>query len=79
MNYIVKYASKQERSGNTLQQVIKTIINKADVTDNAGSAFRSSIIRPLAIVTSGKVKRRAFCFPATTVNHSSITSTFLWT
>jgi hypothetical protein len=54
MNYMVKYASKQERSGNTLQQVIKTIINKADVTDNAGSAFRSSIIRSIGHRDIGK-------------------------
>jgi hypothetical protein len=66
MNYMVKYASKQERSGNTLQQMIKKIINMADVTDNAGSAFRSSKFDskfvPLAIVISGKVKRCAFFF-----------------
>ena len=45
MNYIVKYATKSERSGNTLQNVIKTIINDADVTENVASAFRSSVIR----------------------------------
>ncbi len=54
MNYMAKYARKQERSGNTLQQVIKTIINKADVTDNAGSAFRSSIIRSISHHDIGK-------------------------
>jgi hypothetical protein len=34
--------------------VIKTIINKADVTDNAGSAFRSSIIRSIGHRDIGK-------------------------
>jgi hypothetical protein len=54
MNYMVKYASKQERSGNTLQQVIKTIINKNYVTDNADSAFLCSIIRSIGHRDIGK-------------------------
>ena len=54
MNYMVKYATKQERSGNILQQVIKTIINKAEVTDNTSSAFRSSIIRSIGHRDIGK-------------------------
>jgi hypothetical protein len=37
MDYMVKYAIKKECTGNTLQQVIKTIINKADVTNNTCS------------------------------------------
>ena len=45
INYMVKYATKQERTGNTLQQVIKTIIKMAEITDNTRSAFRSSINR----------------------------------
>ena len=54
MNYMVKYATKSERSGNTLQNVIKTIINNADVTENVASAFRSSVNRSTGLRDIGK-------------------------
>ncbi len=65
MNHMVKYASKQQRTSNTCKQVIKTIISKADVTDNAGSAFRSSIIRFIGHCDVGKGEAPLyFCFGA---------------
>ena len=45
MSYMVKYASKAERSGSSLQSIIKTIITKAEETKSTASAIRSAIIK----------------------------------
>ncbi len=68
MTYMVKYASKGERCGNALQNVIKTIVNTAQPEDNVVSAFRSAMIQSVGHRDIGKGKT---CFPATTVNHHS--------
>lgn len=47
INYMAKYASKSERSGNSLQSIIRTIIQKADDNDNTASAIRSAIIKSI--------------------------------
>ncbi len=44
---MAKYASKSERSGNCLQSIIRTIIQKANDNDNTASAIRSAIIKSI--------------------------------
>jgi hypothetical protein len=69
---MVKYARKQKQTGNTLQLVIKAIINKSDVTDNVGSAFHSSIIRSINHRDIGKGKVSSILFLGTTANQPLI-------
>ena len=47
MSYMVKYASKAERSGSSLQSIIKTIITKAEETNSTASAIRSALIKTI--------------------------------
>jgi len=47
ITYMTHYATKAEKSGRSLQSIIKTITTKASSTDSVATAFKSAIIRSL--------------------------------
>ena len=47
ISYMVKYATKGEKSGDSLNQIFRDVIGKADVTDNPNTKFRSILLKSI--------------------------------
>ena len=48
ISYMVKYATKGEKAGASMNQIFRDVIGKADVTDNANTKFRSILLKSIA-------------------------------
>ena len=48
INYMVKYATKSEKAGNSLTQMFKDVIGPAKENDNSHSKLRSIMIKSIA-------------------------------
>jgi hypothetical protein len=74
MAYMVKYASKSEKCGSSLQSIIKSIVTKAEETDSIVSAIRSAVIKTVGHRDIGQGEASRILFSG---NHCESTFKFV--